>query len=735
MTTVGRALLILALVAALYGIAASIYGGVTGRREWVASGRRAVYAVAALATGAFVILEVAFLRSDFSFATVWSHSSTTTPTFYKAAAAWSSQEGSLLLWLFLLSLWSSLVLFLTRRQLRRVAPYATAVLLGFAAFFAALLVFKVTPFGQLSTVPAEGKGLNPLLRHPSMMIHPPMLYSGYTLFTIPFSFAIGALIAGQVGAADWIRSTRRFALAAWFFLGIGVILGARWSYTELGWGGYWAWDPVENASLLPWLTGTAFLHSIMIQEKRGMLKIWNVSLVLATGILAIMGTFLVRSGILDSIHAFGASTLGVPFVVLIGVLIASSVGLVVYRREALRSENKLDSMLSREAVFLGNNLVLVALAFFIFWGTFWPLIADALTGTRRAVGPPFFDFLAVPLSLVLVLLSGIGPVIAWRRATAANVRRNFLFPTAIALAIGVVLAALGVARRPYALLMFVFGAFVICCVAQEFWRGVRVRQAMSGENPVTALISLVARNRRRYGGYLIHVGMAVLFIGVAASTAFRHATDIEMKPGDSAHVGGYDFKYVKPTSRVDFTQAGNLERISFGSIVTVTKDGKKVTTLRPERGYYPSLDVAGLGPIGRFFAGEATSEVGLKAGLRRDLWAAMTPNIRAYEPTIQEGNKLLAPLATTLSPRDYGLAIGKALKNRFVDAYTANPPPATFRFIVSPLVTWIWFGAIIVFGGGLVAMWPAPDAARRRATARAAARVAEELGRTEARPA
>ena len=442
MATVGRALLILALVVALYGIAASIYGARRRREQWIVSGRRSVYAIAGLVTGAFAILEFAFLRSDFTFATVASHSSTTTPTFYKAAAAWSSQEGSLLLWLWLLSLWSSLVLFGTRRQLRIVAPYATAVLLGFAAFFAALLVFKETPFELLAVAPAEGNGLNPLLRHPSMMIHPPMLYSGYTLFTIPFAFAVGALITRQVGAADWIRSTRRFALAAWLFLGIGILLGARWSYSELGWGGYWAWDPVENASLLPWLTGTAFIHSIMIQEKRGMLKIWNVSLVLATGTLAILGTFLVRSGILDSIHAFGASTLGVPFVILIGVMIAGSIGLVVWRREALRSENRLDSLLSREAIFLLNNLVLVAMAFVVFWGTFWPLIAEALTGTRRALGPPWFDKYTVPLAIVLVLLSGIGPVIAWRKATASNARRNFLLPVAAALALGVVLAAL-----------------------------------------------------------------------------------------------------------------------------------------------------------------------------------------------------------------------------------------------------------------------------------------------------
>ncbi len=735
MATVGRALLILALVAALYGVGASIYGAVRGRPEWVASGRRAVYSVAALATGAFAILEIAFLRSDFSFATVWAHSSTTTPTFYKGAAAWSSQEGSLLLWLWLLSLWSSLVLFLTRRQLRRVAPYATAVLLGFAAFFAALLVFKVSPFHQLPVVPAEGKGLNPLLRHPSMMIHPPMLYSGYTLFAIPFAFAIGALISRQVGAADWIRSTRRFALAAWFFLGIGVMLGARWSYAELGWGGYWAWDPVENASLLPWLTGTAFLHSIMIQEKRGMLKIWNVSLVLATGILAIMGTFLVRSGILDSIHAFGASTLGVPFVILIGVLIAGSVGLVLYRREELRSENRLDSMLSREAIFLGNNLVLVALAFVVFWGTFWPLIAEALTGTRRALGPPWFDRYTVPLALVLVLLSGIGPIIAWRRATAANARRNFAVPVGLALALGVVLAAFGAASRPLALAMFVIGGFVVFSVGQEFWRGVRARRAMTGENPVAALGSLVARNRRRYGGYVVHVGMAVLFIGVAASTAFRDARDVRMSPGDVVHVGDYDFRYVKSTSRADFTAAGNLERISFGSLVEVRKDGRTVTTLRPERGYYPSLDDT-LGPIGRYFSGEATSEIGLDAGTRRDVWAAMTPNILAYMPTIKQGNALITDLEQKNVPATARAeVIGRALKSRFIDAYAKDPPPATFRFIVSPLVTWIWLGALIVFGGGLIAMWPGPDAARRRASARAAARVAEDLGRTEARTA
>ena len=370
MATVGRALLIMALGVAVYGIGASLYGARRGRREWIDSGRRAVYALAGLATLAFAILEAAFLRSDFSFNVVAQHSSTTTPTFYKLAAAWSSQEGSLLLWVFLLSAWSSLILLLTRRRVREIAPYATAVLLGFGAFFTSLAVFLANPFATSAQAPTEGAGLDPLLLHPSMMIHPPMLYSGYTLLTIPFAFAVGALVTGRLGA-EWISVTRRFALAAWLFLGIGILLGARWSYTELGWGGYWAWDPVENAALMPWLCITAFIHSIMIQEKRGMLKIWNVSLVLAAGTLSILGTFLVRSGILDSIHAFGASTLGVPFVILLGVMVIGSIGLVVWRRDLLHSEAHLDSLLSREAIFLLNNLVLVGLCFVVFWGTFF----------------------------------------------------------------------------------------------------------------------------------------------------------------------------------------------------------------------------------------------------------------------------------------------------------------------------------------------------------------------------
>src|SRR3954471_14021307 len=453
MRLAGQACLIVALGCAIYGMVASLYGARSGRREWVASGRRAVYAMAGTSAVAFVILEAAFERSDFGFALVASHSSTTTPTFFRLTAMWSSQEGSLLLWLLLLGTWSSIILFATRAKLRILAPYATAILMGFGTFFASLLVFAESPFGAADPVPAEGVGLEPLLRDPLMMIHPPMLYSGYTLFTIPFAFAAAALITRRLDA-EWIRSTRPFTLGAWALLGFGIVLGARWSYHELGWGGYWAWDPVENASLMPWLTGTAFLHSVMIQERRGMLKIWNVSLVLATGVLAILGTFLVRSGVLNSIHAFGASTLGVPFLTLIACMIAGSIYLVATRADALKSEHRLDSLLSREAIFLLNNFVLVALCFVVFWGTFFPLIAEAVTGEQRNIGPPVYERFIVPLALILVAHAGIGPVIAWRRANLANLRRNLGRPALAGVAVLVLLAAVGVTESWTALLMF-----------------------------------------------------------------------------------------------------------------------------------------------------------------------------------------------------------------------------------------------------------------------------------------
>jgi cytochrome c-type biogenesis protein CcmF len=533
---VGSACLTVGLLTALFAAGASLYGARAGRREWVDSGRRAIYCLAALCVVAFAILESAFLRSDFSYALVAEGSSTDTPTFYKVTAVWATQDGSLLLWATLLALFSSAVLFLTRRSLREIAPYAAAVLGGVAAFFLLLMVGWENPFDTLAVAPAEGAGLNPLLRHPAMMIHPPMLYTGYVGFSIPFAFAVGALVTRRTGA-DWIRATRRFALVAWTFLGTGILLGALWSYSELGWGGYWAWDPVENASLMPWLVGTAFLHSIMVQEKRGMLKVWNVSLICATFVLALLGTFLVRSGILESIHAFGASTIGVQFLVFIACVIALSVGLVLARLPDLRSQARIDSLLSREAFFLLNNLILVALALVILWGTFFPLISEAITGTEQTVGPPWFNRLTTPLAIVLVLLSGIGPVLAWRRVTPSRLARMLAAPAAVTLlALAGMLVLTNATESVPSLIMFSFVAFVVGVVGQEFLRGAGARRVMTGESWPRALARLTGRNRRRYGGYLAHLGMAVLFLGVAASSAFIEQRDVRLSPGDTVSV-------------------------------------------------------------------------------------------------------------------------------------------------------------------------------------------------------
>jgi cytochrome c-type biogenesis protein CcmF len=711
MTRLGPALLAAALAVEIYGIGASLYGTRRGRRRFMLSGRRAVYALAGLLTVAFGILEAAFLRSDFGLRIVAEHSSTTTPPFYRAAASWSAQEGSLLLWVWLLSLWSSVVLFLNRGRLQELTGYAQAVLLGFAAFFTLLLLFLAKPFVLQHPAPAEGLGLNPLLRHPSMMIHPPMLYSGYTLLAVPFAFAVAALAARRLDA-QWIRCTRRFALTAWLCLGFGILLGARWSYAELGWGGYWGWDPVENASLMPWLTATAFLHSIQVQEKRGMLKVWNVSLVLGTGILAVLGTFLVRSGILDSIHAFGASTLGKPFLVFIALLSAGALALVVSRLDELRSPPRLDSLVSREMIFLLNNLVLVGLCFVIFWGTFFPLISEAVSGSKANVGPPWFDHYTTPLALVLVLLSGVGPALAWGRTTPARLPRIFAAPIgAAALALVALLAVGGVARRPLAMTLFCLAAFAVASVAQETWLGARARRSMTGEPAPVAFTGLVRRNRRRYGGYLVHVGVAVLLVGVAASSSFQHVRDVRLRPGRAARVGGYDVRYVKPTSALA------REKITLGAVLDLSKHGRHVATLRPSRGYYPSLDQSAFGRIGRFFNGDSTSELGLRAGVGRDVWTAVQPDISSLQPYIARANRSFSDA----NPQLEGFLV-----STMVARYLRSAPPAQFRLIVSPLVGWIWIGGAIVVGGALIGLWPAPRAVRRRVGARSPAGLARE---------
>jgi cytochrome c-type biogenesis protein CcmF len=711
LTILGSALLAAALLAALYGAGAALYGGRTGDRRWVDSARRAVYAMAGLLTVAVVIIEIAFVRDDFSFALVADHSSTTTPTFYKLTAMWSSQEGSLLLWAWVLSLASSAVLFLTRNRHREIVPWATAVLAGIGSFFVGLMIFKAQPFAHLDPAPPEGAGLTPLLRNPYMAVHPPMLYSGYVFWSIPFAFCVGALIARRLDAS-WIRTTRNFALLAWTFLGIGLLLGSRWSYEELGWGGYWGWDPVENAALMPWLVGTAFLHSVMVQEKRGMLKVWNVSLICGTFTLCLLGTFLVRSGVLQSIHAFGASTVGGPLLGLIAVVAVGSTVLIVSRLDGLRPERRIESLLSRESIFLVNNLLLVGLAVVIFWGTFFPLISEFFTGDRHSLAAPWFDRYVTPIGVLLVLFTGIGPLLAWGRLSPGAARRLLLWPgLAAAATLAVLLVASDAGSHPWALFVFGFAAFTLVALAGEFWRAGATRRALTGEPHGRALAQALGRNRRRYGGYIVHAGIALTLIGIAASSSFQTKEDKTLQVGQSANVGDYTIHYDK------LTADPRNERIAFAAQLDVTRDGKHFATLNPARNYYPTQDPSA-GPIGRYFMGESTSEVGMKTGAGGDLWTAFQPNLSVLNPAISRGNRQLA----NLPPDAQGLAI-----IALADSYARHPPPATFRVIVNPLVGWIWIGALIALAGAVMAGWPALES-RRQLEAAYRARLGRELG-------
>jgi cytochrome c-type biogenesis protein CcmF len=730
MITLGAACLILALLVAVYGVVAALCG-TRGDARFTDSSRRAVYAFAALLTICVVVIEAAFARTDLSLQVVADHSSTTTPGFYKLTAMWSSQEGSLLLWAWVLSLTSSAVLFATRRRHREIAPWATAVLMGLGVFFTGLMLFDANPFARLSPVPPEGVGLNPLLRHPAMAIHPPMLYSGYVFFSIPFAFAVGALITRRLDAS-WIRATRRFALIAWLLLGIGILLGARWSYSELGWGGYWGWDPVENASLMPWLTGTAFLHSIMVQERRGMLRVWNVTLICGTFSLALLGTFLVRSGILESIHAFGASTVGGPLLGLIAIVVIGSALLIVSRLDDLRSTKRIESLASREAVFLINNLLLIGLAAIIFWGTFFPLISELFTGEKASLAAPWFNRYATPLAILLVLFTGIGPLLAWRQVSLGALKRLLGRPALVGLVAAVALFAFTGARSaPLALIVFSLAAFTLAALVQEFARGASAYRSLAGGSYPRALVALFSRNRRRYGGYVVHAGLAVLLVAVAASSSFQTSRDLRLRPGQSATVDDYGVTYEKPTAVIDPAE----QRVTFGSVLAVTKGGKPYATLYPSRNYYAAVGgSAGGGPVRSFFEGEATSEVGRKTTVKGDFWTAMQPDLTSLNPLINGADRHLEKIARGVSPQNakarQALGFLQGLAVRSIEKrYLKDPPPANFRVNVNPLVTWIWVGGAIAVLGGLVGIWPAPEARRRRVSDVYAARLARELGR------
>lgn len=585
----GAVALAVAWLVAVYGVAASLWGGFTQRQEFVRSAEHAALAVWGLVTIAAADLLSGLVSRDFNLEYVAQYSSTTLPLHYTVAALWGGQAGSLLFWLLILTSMAAVVVLQNRAQNRALMPFVVATLLCIALFFLSMVNFVTPPFQRLPFTPGEGRDLNPLLQNYWMTIHPPSLYLGYVGCSVPFAFAVAALITGRLDDT-WIRSTRRWTLFAWFFLSLGNLFGALWAYRVLGWGGYWAWDPVENAAFMPWLTCTAFLHSVMIQEKKNMLKVWNMVLVILTFLLTIFGTFLTRSGVISSVHSFTQSGLGPFFSGFLALAAAISVGLLLYRIPRLRSENELDSILSREAAFLVNNLVFVAIAFAVFWGTIFPVISEAVRGVKITVGPPFFNRVTTPLGLVLLFLMGVGPLLAWRRASWTSLRRSFQWPAAVGI-VAIAVLLLGGVGYGYALLSIGLCAFVTATIVQEFWRGARARQAIRQEALLTAVVHLVSRNRRRYGGYIIHLGIVLIFLAITGTSAFREEEQVVLRQGESFRIGEYVLRF-------DGVRAWQTPHTAHLAAEMAVLDGDRVTdVLRPEKRLYkkpeqPATEVA-----------------------------------------------------------------------------------------------------------------------------------------------
>ncbi len=651
MDVFGSFALLLAFIAAVYAFGAGIAGIITRRPLLTKSARNAGMAVFGLITLAVGALEYFFFTDNFSLAYVVEHSNRALPAFYKFAALWAGQEGSLLWWSWLLSIYAFSALFLNRKKHPELMPYVGVILAGVQIFFLTLNNFVASPFHVLGGVGAggamqvatlsDGNGLNPLLQYPEMVIHPPMLYSGYTGFTIPFAFALAALL-GRYPGEKWIHITRRWTMVAWGFQTVGILLGMHWAYAVLGWGGYWAWDPVENASLLPWITGTAFLHSVMMQEKRGMMKVWNVWLVFVTFMLCILGTMLTRSGVVSSVHAFAESSIGGWFVGFLGIIFVVCLAAWWKNRDYLRSDNQLDSIVSRESSFLFNNLVLLAACFAVLWGTLFPVFSEWFTGSKISVGPPFFNKVNIPIALFLLLLTGIGPLLAWRKTSFDALKRNFAWPLAGGIAAAIIALFFGfVGVYPFMCLMLC--VFVALTIQAEFYRGARVISQRDGTNLLTAAGELTMRNTRRYGGYVVHFGMVLIFIGICG-TAFKQDIQKQMAPGDTLSIGPYTLV----CQNFDETQNDNYT--SQRATLEVFRNGKSEMMLYPAR---------------RFFLASQVTEtmVAVESSPLRDLYvvyAGRNPDTNQPE----------------------------------IHAY------------INPLVKWIWFGGIVVVLGTGLAMLP-----------------------------
>jgi cytochrome c-type biogenesis protein CcmF len=635
------------LLLAVAGIVAGVAAGTGRRPDWTRVAERAVFGVFGFVSLAMAALFYALATNDFQLAYVATHSARTMPLQYRLAALWGGQAGSLLLWVWMLLAYGTAAVWANRRANRSLMPWVSASLLANATFFLVLVNFVTPPFERLpaTAVLSEGTGLNPLLQHPVMMIHPLMLYLGFVGFAVPFSFALAALVTGELGTT-WFRVTRRWTLFPWAFLGVGLLLGGRWAYEVLGWGGYWAWDPVENAALMPWLVATAYLHSVMIQEKRDMMKVWNLVLIGTTYTLCLFGTFLTRSGVVQSVHSFTNS--GWFGFVFLGYVLAVAVAffsLVAWRRRDLRSANRLEAYVSREASFLLNNWVFIALLMVVFWGTLFPVFSEALTGERITVGPKFFNTMAGPLALFLLVLTGVGPLVAWRRATLANVRRQFVWPAATGLVTAAGLAAVFWSEIGFwPLACWSLCAFVVVTIAQEYWRAVGARMR-HGESAATAFATLLRKNQRRYGGYVVHLGMVFVMIGVAGATLNEERLE-NIRPGDSTRIHDYRLRYLTADAIPEQHYGGARARLA------LYRGEQPLGVLAPERRMY-------------WLEEQPASIPAIYSTYREDVYVTLT-GIEA------DGS-------------------------------------ATVKIYHNPLVNWIWLGGLVFILGSVLVIWPHPE--------------------------
>ena len=659
MASLGYYLLLAAFVVAAYAAGMGVAGARRRSTPLIESAVGAFYMVAAIMAAASAVIVHAFVVGDYSMKYVNQVSDSAQPLFYKLTAYWGGLDGSLMFWVTLLSAFGSVAVYINRERHRELIPYVVAIISGVEMFFLYLAIVHNNPFGTfLTEAPTDGRGLSPLLQNFLMVIHPPTMYLGFVGLTIPYAFGMAALITGYLDDS-WLRAVRRWTMIAWLFLSFGLGLGMVWAYEELGWGGYWMWDPVENAGLLPWFTATAFLHSVMVQERRGMLRVWNVTLVNTTFFLTIFGTFMTRSGVVQSVHAFGEDPeLARLFTIFMVTIVVASFGLVIYRLPLLKARNELDSWVSREAAFMANNWILLFCAFFVLFATMFPTLSEAVTGQRITVGPPFFNAWMVPIGLILMLLTGIGPLLAWRKSTLGNLRDQFLFPILSGLVVGVVMALLGV-KFWSAGLCFALCGFVLGTVSQEFWRGARVRQKATETDLFTALVGLVGRNKRRYGGYVVHVGVVLMVLGFAGE-AFKQSEQLLLKPGQVVTAGDV-------TARLDalrVTDDGQKQMVT--AHLTVTKDGQEVGKMYPARWYF------------RKHEDQPTTEVAIRRSFSEDIYLVLA----AFEPGEQS---------------------------------------ATVELVVNPLVNWLWFGFGVVGIGTLIALLPESTFAFGAAAAPAAA--------------